>query len=148
MSKLNIREAVHTDLPSIMELIEQPDMSPDNQLNDQDSRKLFEEITSTGCHKIFVAFSDSELVGTFALVYVQSLTHNGGSSAVVEDVVVKHSAQGQGLGRAMMQYAAEAAKRLGAQKLVLSSGNARIKAHEFYEHLGYQRDGFRFALDI
>ena len=148
MNQLKIREAQLSDLPKIMKLINQSDMSPDNHLTDSDARILFENITRTDCHKIYVVFSDTTLVGTFALVAIQSLTHNGGRSAVLEDIVVKSSLQGQGARRKMMAFAADAARQMGCQKLVLSSGKARTKAHSFYEHLGYEKDGYRFALEL
>ena len=66
----------------------------------------------------------------------------------VEDVVVDIDFQGKGLGRQMMNYAAEVARQLGGEKLVLSSGKARTNAHEFYEHLGYKKDGYRFSLKL
>ena len=148
MGNLEIREANVSDVPEIMKLIGQADMSPDNQLTESDARQLFEGIVRTGCHKIYVASLGASVVGTFALVLIQSLTHNGGRSVVVEDVVVKKEFQGQGLGREMMRAAAEAAKELGGEKLVLSSGKGRIQAHAFYEHLQYKKDGYRFMLSL
>ncbi len=71
-----------------------------------------------------------------------------GRSVVVEDVVVRSNLQGKGIGREMMKYAAEAARKFGGEKLVLSSGKARTQAHDFYEHIGYKKDGFRFALNL
>ena len=148
MNQLKIREAIISDLPAIMKLISQSDMSPDNQLSESDANDLFKRISSTGCHKIYIASIDDSIVGTFALILIQSLTHNGGRSVVVEDVVVDMNFQGKGLGRQMMDYAAKAALQFGGEKLVLSSGKARTNAHEFYEHLGYKKDGYRFALKL
>jgi len=148
MHELKIREAQLSDLPEIMKLISQADMSPDNQLSADDARSLFENITRTGYHKIYIVFSGMTLAGTFALAVVQSLTHNGGTSVVVEDVVVKSDFQGQGIGRKMMACAADTARQLGGQKLMLSSGKARTRAHSFYTHLGYKKDGYRFALKL
>ncbi len=66
----------------------------------------------------------------------------------MEDVVVKNDVQGQGVGREMMQFAADTARQLGGHKLVLSSGKARKQAHSFYEYLGYEKDGYRFVLKL
>ena len=65
---------------------------------------------------------------------------------MVEDVVVRCHLQGLGIGRKMMEYAAEATRGFGGEKLVLSSLKERISAYAFYEHLGYKKGGFRFAL--
>jgi hypothetical protein len=48
----------------------------------------------------------------------------------------------------MMEFAAARGRLLRCYKLVLSSGLARERAHVFYEHLGFQRHGFRFLLPL
>lgn len=148
MDTLFIREAVPDDIEDLMELVEQSDMSPDNTLSTEEARDLFGKITDTGCHKIYIAKLNASIVGTFALIVVQSLTHNGGRSCVIEDVVVQKDLQGHGLGRQMMNFAADKARDLKCTKMVLSSGKARIQAHAFYELLGFEKDGYRFALNL
>lgn len=148
MEAISYREAETKDLPELLKLISQSDMSPDNALTLEDASGLMAKIKATGCHKIYLAELDGSIVGTFALIMVQSLTHNGGRSCVIEDVVVKSGLQGQRLGRQMMNYAAEISRNQGCYKMVLSSGQARTKAHTFYEGLGFVKDGYRFALNL
>jgi GNAT superfamily N-acetyltransferase len=148
MSKLIFRKAVIEDLPRVLELIGQEDMSPDNPLTNENAAQLFQRILNSRCHDIYLAFDGEAVVGTFALVIVQSLTHGGGCSAVVEDVVVSLSAQGKGVGRKLMEYAAEQARGAGCQKIVLSTGQTRVNAHTFYERIGFERDGYRYKLGL
>ncbi len=146
MDILSIREATLEDLPQVMNLIGQSDMSPDNQLTERQAKDIFRQITRTPFHRLFVAELENQIVGTFALIVIQQLSHNGASLGVIEDIVVRSDLQGNGFGRQIMEFAAQEAQVLGCQKLTLSTGNARIKAHDFYESLGYRQDGIRFAL--
>jgi GNAT superfamily N-acetyltransferase len=148
MDTISFREARLDDVPELMRLIGQSDMSPDNSLTLERASDLVAGIAETGCHKIFVAELDGAIIGTFVLLAVQSLTHNGGRSCVIEDVVIQKDLQGQGLGRYMMNHAVDSARALGCSKMVLSSGKARTKAHTFYEGLGFEKDGYRFALNL
>lgn len=144
--RLDIREAQLADMPAVMQLIGQADMSPDNELSDEQVEELYHQIDGTPFHRLYVAELDAEIVGTFALIVVQQLSHNAARSVVIEDIVVRSDLQGRGLGEELMEFAFQESQVLGCLKLTLSSGNARAKAHEFYEKLGYKRDGIRFAL--
>jgi GNAT superfamily N-acetyltransferase len=148
MNTVTVREAVKADMPSVMKLIGQSDMSPDNELTLAQADELFEKITATGYHRLYVAELDSSIVGTFALVVVQQLSHNGARSVILEDIVVRSDLQGHGIGNQIMKSAIDRAQALGCYKICLSSGKAREQAHAFYEKLGYDKDGFRFAMKL
>ena len=143
-----IRECSIDDLPQVVALIGQEDMSPDSCLTVEKARQLYYQITESRFHKLYVAEVEGEIVGTFALVAVQQLSHSGARSVVIEDVVVATKLQGKGLGKQMVDFAVTTAKAMGCSKMILSSGTARTKAHSFYEHLGFKRDGIRFALEF
>ncbi|MFN8389920.1 MAG: GNAT family N-acetyltransferase [Bdellovibrionota bacterium] len=145
---ISIRKALDKDIPFVLNLIAQADMSPDNTLSPAQATELFHNIERTGCHTIYVAESANEVIGTFALVVIQQLSHSGARSMIIEDVVVRSDLQGQGIGQQMMRFATDQAKALGCYKVCLSSGTARIKAHEFYEQMGFKKDGYRFALPL
>ena len=148
MNSITIREASPADLPQLMQLIAQSDMSPDNCLTADQAKELYNKIAATGCHTIYVAELNSAIVGTFSLIVVQQLSHNGAKSIIAEDVVVKSELQGQGIGQQMMKFATELGQALGCYKIALSSGNARTEAHAFYEKFGFKKDGYRFALEL
>jgi GNAT superfamily N-acetyltransferase len=89
-----------------------------------------------------------EVVGTYALLVMHNLAHQGTPSAIVEDVVVSAERQSQGIGQQMMAHAQEQARVAGCYKMVLSSNQKRERAHAFYESLGFQRHGFSFVIGI
>jgi len=148
MEDLKIRLASEKDMSAVMRLIGQPDMSPDNRLTSEEVGKLFKTITSTPYHRLYVVESENSIIGTFALITVQQLSHNGAKSMIIEDIVVSSERQGQGIGKQIMDFAANEAQSNGCYKMILSSGNARTQAHNFYENLGYKRDGIRFAINL
>ena len=148
MEDQKIRLATLDDMPAIMELIGQADMSPDNKLTTSEVEELFNTIMSTPFHRLYVVEAASSVIGTFALITVQQLSHNGAKSMVIEDIVVRADMQGKGTGKRIMEFAVTEAQSKGCFKIILSSGNARTQAHNFYESLGYKKDGIRFAKDL
>jgi GNAT superfamily N-acetyltransferase len=87
-------------------------------------------------------------VGAFALLIMDNFGHQGASSGVVEDVVVRKDARGQGIGKKMMEFAMRKCRERGCYKVTLSSNLNRIDAHKFYEKLGYQRHGYSFFTNL
>lgn len=148
MIDVEIEKAQASDLPSIMGLIGQDDMSPDNRLSSQEVEKLFDDFRANPWHELFIAKQQANIIGTFSLLVVQHFSHNGGRSLIVEDVVVKTELQGKGIGRRMMEFAIERGRALGCYKITLSSGAKRTDAHAFYEGLGFQKHGFTFYLPL
>ena len=60
----------------------------------------------------------------------------------MRQVAVDENVKGRGIGRMMVTYSEELARRLGFQEMVL---HARETAVPFYELLGYSRVGDRFT---
>lgn len=57
----------------------------------------------------------------------------------LEDVMLDEEYRGRGLGERLVRFAVEEAKRLGADKVVLSSVPARVEAGNLYEKIGFNR---------
>ena len=99
-------------------------------------------------YQVFVAIHEQQIVGTFALLIMENMAHNGTPSAVVEDVGVLPILQGKGIGKLMMRFALKYAKEKGCYKMSLSNNLRREKAHQFYESLGFKKHGFSFLMDL
>jgi GNAT superfamily N-acetyltransferase len=148
MPNLLIRPATEHDLQPLLSLLGQPDMDGDGVIPLAEAREIFRRVSADANHEIYVASTDSEVIGTFTLLIVNHLSHRGARSLIVEDVVVQTSWQGKGIGRQMMEFAVARGKQLQCYKLVLSSGLGRERAHAFYEQLGFQKHGFSFLLPL
>jgi GNAT superfamily N-acetyltransferase len=143
-----IRQATAADLPGVLSLHSQPAIDNGNVLSIQNAEQLFAQFSHYPNYRLFVACDDQTVLGTFSMLIMHNLAHQGAPSAVVEDVVVSDAHQSQGIGRNMMNHAMTLAREVGCYKLVLSSNQKRERAHAFYESLGFQRHGFSFTVEI
>ena len=99
-------------------------------------------------YDLYVAVTEGQIVGSFALLIMDNLAHMGAPSAVVEDVVVHSKWRGQGIGSQMIRFAMEKAKGEKCYKLALSCSINRDRAHKFYESLGFERHGYSFLVKL
>ena len=152
---LQVRQALASDLPAVLQLYAQPAMDNGHVLSLTDAEKVFAQFSLYPNYRLFVACDlkpqqsvSPEIVGTYALLVMHNLGHQGTPSAIVEDVVVHEAQHSLGIGRFMMKHAMEQAREAGCYKLVLSSNQKRERAHAFYESLGFQRHGFSFQIEM
>ena len=142
---VQIREASTADLPDILRLYAQPDMDDGQVLSLADAERLFDRMARYPDYRMYVAIRDDRIVGTFALLIMDNLGHQGAPSGVIEDVAVDPQCQGQGIGKTMMQHALRLCGEKGCYKVALSSNFKRERAHTFYESLGFERHGYSFS---
>ena len=143
-----LRAARLPDLERLLALYRALDVGPEPALPLADAQAKFLDLTWNPGHRIYVAVTDEEIVGTFALITIGGLAHGARHSYIVEDVVVAEGMRGLGIGRTMMRFAMEACASERGYKLVLSSHLRREEAHGFYEGLGFRKHGYSFLLDI
>lgn len=148
MSALTIRPATEADLPAVLGLYAQPGMDDGAMLPLNEAKALFARFARYPDYVLYVAEHAGAVVGTFALLVMDNLGHMGAPSAIVEDVVVDPDRQGLGIGAQMMRFAMAQAAAKGCYKLVLSSNAKRVRAHEFYENLGFRRHGVSMHVDL
>jgi GNAT superfamily N-acetyltransferase len=144
---LNIREALISDLPIILKLYAIV-LDKGEVLSLEQAETLFKIMQSYPNYKVYLAEKEGEIVGTFALLIMDNLAHQGTPSGVVEDVAVLNKLQGKGIGKMMMEFAMEKCREAGCYKLVLSSNLKRTEAHAFYESLDFEKHGFSFTMKI
>ena len=70
-----------------------------------EAEAIFERMATYPNYALYVAERDGEIVGTFALLIMDNLAHLGAPSGGVEDVVVRASERGRGVGKTMLQHA-------------------------------------------
>lgn len=143
-----LREATADDLPAVLALYAQPGLDDGRVLDVGQAREVFAQFARYPNYRLFVACEaeSGQVVGSYALLVMHNLAHQGTPSAIAEDVVVHQQHRGQGIGRRMMDHAMEQARTAGAYKLALSSNLKRTRAHAFYDALGFQRHGFSFVI--
>jgi GNAT superfamily N-acetyltransferase len=142
------RKATEQDLPAVLALYAQPDLDDGYTLDLPAAQNLFRKMQSYPNYALYVAEIEDKVIGTFALLIMDNLAHQGRPSGVAEDVVVNAEWRGKGVGKQMMAFAIEKCREAGCYKLALSSNLRRTQAHKFYETLGFERHGYSFLIRL
>jgi GNAT superfamily N-acetyltransferase len=108
----------------------------------------FEQIDRDVNHELFVAESNGNLIGTLHLMFLPSISYQGGLRAQVESVRVDRGSQNKGVGSEMMQWAIQRAKERGAHIVQLTTHKSREDAHRFYERLGFKGSHLGMKLSL
>lgn len=108
----------------------------------------FDLIDSDPRNRLIVAETDGKVAGTLQLTFLPGLSRHGMLRAQIEAVRVAAGARGQGLGRQMIAWAVQEARRAGCGMVQLTSDKRRGDAIRFYESLGFEatHEGLKFPL--
>ena len=87
---------------------------------------------------------EGELAG-FGALHVQNLVERDEPGCEVAGLVVGERFRRQGIGERLMAALEDEARKRGATHLVLNTAHRRADAHAFYEALGYEHTGRRYA---
>lgn len=143
-----VREAQADDLKQVLGLYAQPELDRGATLSLEEAEEAFDRMRAYPDYRLYVAEVAGRVVGTYTLIVMHNLSHQGRPSALVESVAVDPQWQGRGVGAAMMLQAREHCRRRGCYKMALSSNQRRERAHAFYEGLGFQRHGYSFEVQV
>ena len=108
---------------------------------------FFNEMLADPSVSIFIAEEDGNAVGCIVCKLVERSENSFTFAArvlLVDQISVLPSARGKGVGAALMKRAEELAKALNVQRIQLDSWGFNLNAHEFFEHVGFQKFNFRF----
>lgn len=111
--------------------------------------KAFAEIEADKNNELIVAEINGEIVGTLQITFTPSIGFQGGKRATVESVRVDEKFRGRGIGREMILWAIERARREKCIVLQLTTNSEREDAHRFYKNLGFKSShlGMKLTLD-
>ena len=142
MTRLDMRLAQRADLPSIVRMLADDDLGSQRERFEdplpEPYYSAFDQIDSDPNHELIVAEQEGQVIGTLHLMFLPSISYQGGLRAQIESVRIDRQFQSQGIGTEMMQWAIERAKERGAHLVQLTTHNSRADAHRFYERLGFK----------
>lgn len=98
------------------------------------AEEIFDKINSNPDHIIIVAEKGGKIVGSTTLLIEKKFIHKGGLVGHIEDVSVSQTHQGQGIGKNLVLYLLEYAKKRGCYKTILDCSN---EVKPFYEKMGF-----------
>jgi GNAT superfamily N-acetyltransferase len=152
MSELAFRIATETDLPAMVALLVDDDISGHREQNLSNIApeyvKAFTAMTGTPHNRMLLAESEGEIVGVLQLTFIPGLTRRGATRAQIEAVRVRSNVRGKGIGSALINRAIQEAKSAGCALVQLTSDKRRLRAHLFYHRLGFcqSHEGFKLEL--
>jgi ribosomal protein S18 acetylase RimI-like enzyme len=101
-------------------------------------------IFSNPAYKTFVAIMDGCVCGMIGTLTYPSYEHNDPSGRILA-VVTLSAVRRRGIGRALIASAEKDFAQRGIMRIALDTRLTREDAHNFYESLGYERNGWRFV---
>ena len=147
---INFRKAERDDVPNIVRLLADDPLGAERE---KDVNPLppqyyaaFDEINPDKNNYLIVAELEDKVVGTLQLTLITYLTYQGGKRALIEGVRTDKSVRGQGVGKAMLEWAIQKAKTEGCHVVQLTTDKKRPDALEFYKKLGFvaSHEGMKF----
>jgi GNAT superfamily N-acetyltransferase len=152
MSRVVFRPAKRDDLPSIVRMLAEDDLGSQRERFEDPLPstyfKAFEAIDHDPNHELIVAEMDGEVIGTLHLMFLPSISYQGGLRAQVESVRVDGKYRGRGIGGEMMGWVIERARRRAAHLIQLTTHKSREDAHRFYERLGFKGSHLGMKLEL
>ncbi len=138
---LNFRIASRVDVPAIIRLLADDELGSTREEYTEPLPEqyyaAFDKIDSDKNNLLMVVELDNQVVGTLQLTYITYLTYKGGRRALIEGVRTDKYVRGQGVGKAVFQWAIQTAKEAGCHVVQLTTDKKRPVALEFYKNLGF-----------
>lgn len=146
------RLARRADLPAIVRMLADDDLGSQRECSEDplpaSYYSAFEQIDRDPNHELIVAERSGEVIGTLHLMFLPSISFQGGLRAQVESVRVDKRFQSQGIGGEMMKWSMERARQRGAHVVQLTTHKTRLDAHRFYERLGFEGSHLGMKLSL
>ena len=146
------RRALRDDVPEIVRLLADDVLGAKREeyrLPLPDSYyAAFDAIERDSNNEIIIAELHGRLVGVLQITYIPYLTRRGSWRALLEGVRVDAAARGGGLGRRLIGFAVERARRRGCSLVQLTSDKSRRDALRFYQSLGFVASHEGLKLDL
>jgi len=136
--KSKLREAKPGDSKRIAELVHELG----HEVTEKQVRKNLSALKKIGETPIVVTL-EKKVVGLIG-VHRMVTVHRPAPVGRIPVLVVAKEAQGNNLGRMLVEAAEQWCRKKGCQLIEVTSNDRRAGAHAFYRHMGYERSSIRF----
>jgi ribosomal protein S18 acetylase RimI-like enzyme len=137
---VTIRPAEATDAEVLAELM--GELGYETRASEMEMR--LETILKDPNYQTFVSVSGGKVCGMIGCSVQHSYEHNNVGARILA-LIVSKSMRGQGVGKELVRAAENDLMAKNISRVALNTRFARKEAHEFYEKLGYEKNGFRFV---
>jgi ribosomal protein S18 acetylase RimI-like enzyme len=150
--EITIRRATRADLTSIVHMLIEDDLGSQRERYEdplpESYYTAFDQIDTDPNHELVVAELHREIIGTLHLMFLPSISFQGGLRAQIESLRVDKNYRNQGIGNEMMNWTIERARERGAHIVQLTTHHSREDAHRFYEKLGFSATHLGMKLSL
>lgn len=146
--ELSIRESNDKDIPSILNLLyelERPKPLDGNEIKIFKNKIL--NYFSDSKKIILAAEQDGKIVGMVSIIYLQRLNRVK-SEMYIPELIVTKKLRYSGIGKKLIQYCVDIAKKKNCYRIRLESGNQRKESHKFYKSIGFEQSALTFTKSI
>lgn len=109
---------------------------------------ILKRIKNNPNYYLLVAEVNNKIVATAYLVIIPNLTRSCRPWAQIENIIVDEKWRRKEIGRKLIEYAINIAKKNNCYKFFLTSNIKREDAHKFYKSLGFYKHGYSFRIDL
>lgn len=142
-SSVELREAQSRDAVGVAELLGELGYPS----TPAQAAERIERIASDPTTWLVVAELEGEVAG-FGVLHVQNLVERDEPGCEVAGLVVGEPFRRAGIGELLMDALEKEARARGGTTMVLNTAHRRADAHAFYEALGYEHTGRRYAKNL
>lgn len=143
------RDATEQDVPAIVALLTDDPLGQGREGGDPAPYlAVFARLAANPMHQLIVGERAGRVVATCQLTMLHGLSRQGMTRALVEAVRTAPDLRSTGIGAALMAEAEARARAAGAAMIQLTTDKSRLRAHAFYDRLGYEPShlGYKKAL--
>lgn len=142
---VTFRRALRGDVPALVAMLADDALGRARETDDMAPYlAAFDSIASDPRQHLIVGDIAGRVVATCQVTLLPGLSRQGATRALVEAVRVVADLRSTGLGAALMAEAEARARAAGAVMIQLTTDKSRLRAHAFYERLGYEQSHFGY----
>ena len=146
--EISIKKATDKDIPFILELLYELDRP--KPINDREI-KVFEnkimgyflDLQKT----IILAKQDSKIVGLTSIIFLSRLNRTK-LEMYIPELIVTTQLRHFGIGKKLIKYCIDLAKKKDCYRIRLESGNQRKESHKFYKSIGFEQSALTFTKHV
>jgi N-acetylglutamate synthase-like GNAT family acetyltransferase len=140
---VTVRAAEAADAEGLAELMTQ--LGYETRASEMQMR--MEAILANKNYATFVAVSKGKVCGMIGTFTCYTYEHNSPSGRILA-LVVSDKMRGRGVGHALIAAAEEDLAQKNISRVAVNTRFEREEAHQFYERVGYTKNGFRFVKEL
>lgn len=143
-----IRDAIENDIPSILKLLyELGRPEPVDEKEIKVFKNKINDYFLDPSKSIIVAEKDLEILGLVSIILLQRLNH-AKFEMYIPELVVTREHRYYGVGKKLITYCVELARKKNCYRIRLESGNQRTESHKFYKNLGFEQSSLSFNKNL